>query len=114
MLVRPAGGMIKLYRNYAPATSDTPVQTVSAYHGLNGIFPLQRGSDVLVNWKRACGLLHISSDARIVLVWYPEMQLLDLYAPGEPDHYARIRERVERYGSRRFRRRRTQNTPPSW
>lgn len=72
--------MIKLYRNYDPATSDTPVQMVSAYRGLNDIVRMQRGSGVVVNWKQAGGFLHVSGDTRIIRVWdaHTETQLLDL------------------------------------
>ena len=44
ILVSYADGMVKLYRNYDPSTSDTPVQMISAYRGLNDIICLSRGS----------------------------------------------------------------------
>ncbi|KZV72684.1 hypothetical protein PENSPDRAFT_750813 [Peniophora sp. CONT] len=80
ILISSADGMIKLYRNYDPATSDTPVQMVSAYRGLNDIIRIPRGSGVVVNWKQAGGFLHISGDTRIIRVWdaHTETQLLDL------------------------------------
>ena len=72
--------MVKLYRNYDPATSDTPVQMVSAYRGLNDIIRLSRGSGVVVNWKQAGRFLHISGDTRAMYIWdtHTETQLLDL------------------------------------
>ena len=44
ILVSSIDEMVKLYRNYDPATSDTPVQMASAYRGLNDIICLPRGS----------------------------------------------------------------------
>jgi regulator-associated protein of mTOR len=77
-LAYKADGMIRLYRNYDPATSDTPVQMVSAFRGLNDIIRIQRGSGTVINWKQAGGFLHISGDTRIIRVWdaHTETQLL--------------------------------------
>ena len=80
ILVSSIDGMVKLYRNYDPATSDTPVQMASAYRGLNDIIRLSRGSGVVVNWKQAGRFLHISGDTRVMYIWdtHTETQLLDL------------------------------------
>ena len=80
ILVSYAEGMVKLYRNYNPATSDTPVQMVSAYRGLDDIIRLSRGSGVVVYWKQAGRFLHISGDTRAIYIWdtHTETQLLDL------------------------------------
>ncbi|KAI0033846.1 hypothetical protein K488DRAFT_77642 [Vararia minispora EC-137] len=80
VLISSADGMIRLYRNYDPATSNTPVQMVSAFRGLNDIVRMQRGSGAVINWKQAGGFLHISGDTRIIRVWdaHTETQLLDM------------------------------------
>ena len=57
ILVSYADGMVKLYRNYDPATSYTPVQMVSAYRGLNDIICLSRGSALSssgTRWEGSC------------------------------------------------------------
>ena len=64
-----ADGMIRLYRNYDPATSNTGVQMVSAFRGLNEVIPIRHGSGVVVDWKQSGGSLLVSGDSRIIRVW---------------------------------------------
>jgi regulatory associated protein of mTOR len=73
-----ADGMIRLYRNYDPATSCADVQMVSAFRGLSEIVSMRRGSGVVVDWKQAGGFLLIGGDSRIIRVWdaHTEAQLL--------------------------------------
>ena len=70
--------MIRLYRNYDPATSCTDVQMVSAFRGLSEIVSMRRGSGVVVDWKQAGGFLLVGGDSRIIRVWdaHTEAQLL--------------------------------------
>jgi hypothetical protein len=74
----PADGMIRLYRNYDPATSSTDVQMVSAFRGLGEIISMRRGAGVVVDWKQAGGYLLVGGDSRIIRVWdaHTEAQLL--------------------------------------
>jgi hypothetical protein len=74
----PADGMIRLYRNYDPATSSTDVQMVSAFRGLSEIISMRRGAGVVVDWKQAGGYLLVGGDSRIIRVWdaHTEAQLL--------------------------------------
>jgi len=76
--MRPADGMIRLYRNYDPATSSTDVQMVSAFRGLSEIIGMRRGAGVVVDWKQAGGFLLVGGDSRIIRVWdaHTEAQLL--------------------------------------
>ncbi|KAH9056937.1 raptor N-terminal caspase like domain-containing protein [Lactarius vividus] len=80
LLAGSADGMIRLYRNYDPATSNTDVQMVSAFRGLSEIISVRRGSGVVVDWKQAGGFLLVGGDSRIIRVWdaHTEAQLLDL------------------------------------
>ncbi|KAI0321261.1 hypothetical protein OF83DRAFT_1100511 [Amylostereum chailletii] len=80
ILSSTADGMIRLYRNYDPATSDSPVQMVSAFRGLSDIVKMRRGSGIVVSWKQAGGSLLVSGDSRIIRVWdaHTETQLMDL------------------------------------
>ena len=73
-----ADGMVRLYRNYDPATSATPVQMVSAFRGLGEIIPMRRGSGVVMDWKQSGGSLLVGGDSRIIRVWdaHTETQLL--------------------------------------
>src|SRR6266702_8602940 len=70
--------MIRLYRSYDPATSNTDVQMVSAFRGLSEIISVRRGSGVVVDWKQAGGFLLVGGDSRIIRVWdaHTEAQLL--------------------------------------
>jgi regulator-associated protein of mTOR len=70
--------MIRLYRNYDPATSSSDVQMVSAFRGLGEIISVRRGSGVIVDWKQAGGFLLVGGDSRIIRVWdaHTEAQLL--------------------------------------
>ena|ERR1700761_5844127 len=70
--------MIRLYRSYDPATSNTEVQMVSAFRGLSEIISVRRGSGVVVDWKQAGGFLLVGGDSRIIRVWdaHTEAQLL--------------------------------------
>jgi regulatory associated protein of mTOR len=70
--------MIRLYRNYDPATSCAGVQMVSAFRGLGEIVSMRRGSGVVVDWKQAGGFLLVGGDSRIIRVWdaHTEAQLL--------------------------------------
>ena len=70
--------MIRLYRSYDPATSNTDVQMVSAFRGLSEIINVRRGSGVVVDWKQAGGFLLVGGDSRIIRVWdaHTEAQLL--------------------------------------
>jgi regulator-associated protein of mTOR len=70
--------MIRLYRNYDPATSSTDVQMVSAFRGLSEIVSMRRGAGVVVDWKQAGGFLLVGGDSRIIRVWdaHTEAQLL--------------------------------------
>ncbi|KAI0066602.1 hypothetical protein BV25DRAFT_1820620 [Artomyces pyxidatus] len=79
LLVSSADGMIRLYRNYDPATSATPVQMVSAFRGLNEIISMPRGSGTVVDWKQSGGFLLVGGDSRTIRVWdaHTEAQLLD-------------------------------------
>ena len=74
----PADGMIRLYRNYDPATSSTDVQMVSAFRGLSEIISMRRGAGVVVDWKQAGGFLLVGGDSHIIRVWdaHTEAQLL--------------------------------------
>ncbi|KAI9513093.1 hypothetical protein F5148DRAFT_1273335 [Russula earlei] len=80
LLAGSADGMIRLYRNYDPATSSSEVQMVSAFRGLSEIISMRRGTGVIVDWKQAGGFLLIGGDSRIIRVWdaHTEAQLLDL------------------------------------
>ncbi|TFY81020.1 hypothetical protein EWM64_g2987 [Hericium alpestre] len=80
ILVSSADGMIRLYRNYDPATSNTPVQMVSSFRGLSDLVQMRRGSGVVVNWKQSGGSLLVGGDSRIIRVWdaHTESQLLDI------------------------------------
>ncbi|KAI0271448.1 raptor N-terminal caspase like domain-containing protein [Gloeopeniophorella convolvens] len=80
ILASSADGMIRLYRNYDPATSNTDVQMVSAFRGLSEIVSMRRGSGVVVDWKQSGGFLLVGGDSRIIRVWdaHTEAQLLDL------------------------------------
>ena len=73
-----ADGMIRLYRNYDPATSSTDVQMVSAFRGLSEIISMRRGAGVVVDWKQAGGFLLVGGDSHIIRVWdaHTEAQLL--------------------------------------
>ena len=73
-----ADGMIRLYRNYDPATSTTDVQMVSAFRGLSEIISMRRGAGVVVDWKQAGGFLLVGGDSHIIRVWdaHTEAQLL--------------------------------------
>lgn len=70
--------MIRLYRNYDPATSSTDVQMVSAFRGLSEIISMRRGAGVVVDWKQAGGFLLVGGDSHIIRVWdaHTEAQLL--------------------------------------
>jgi regulatory associated protein of mTOR len=70
--------MVRLYRNYDPATSASSVQMVSAFRGLGEIVPMRRGSGVVTDWKQSGGTLLIGGDSRIIRVWdaHTETQLL--------------------------------------
>ncbi len=70
--------MVRLYRNYDPATSSTDVQMVSAFRGLSEIISMRRGAGVVVDWKQAGGFLLVGGDSRIIRVWdaHTEAQLL--------------------------------------
>jgi hypothetical protein len=70
--------MIRLYRNYDPATSNADVQMVSAFRGLSEIISVRRGSGVVVDWKQAGGFLLVGGNSRIIRVWdaHTEAQLL--------------------------------------
>jgi len=70
--------MIRLYRNYDPATSSTDVQMVSAFRGLSEIVSMRRGAGVVVDWKQAGGFLLVGGDSHIIRVWdaHTEAQLL--------------------------------------
>lgn len=70
--------MIRLYRNYDPATSSTEVQMVSAFRGLSEIISMRRGAGVVVDWKQAGGFLLVGGDSHIIRVWdaHTEAQLL--------------------------------------
>ncbi|THH18632.1 hypothetical protein EW146_g2399 [Bondarzewia mesenterica] len=85
ILVSSADGMIRLYRNYDPATSSTGVQMVSAFRGLGEIIQVRRGSGVVVNWKQSGGSLLVSGDSRMIRVWdaHTESQLMDLATNSE-------------------------------
>lgn len=74
----PADGMIRLYRNYDPATCSTEVQMVSAFRGLSEIISMRRGTGVVVDWKQAGGFLLVGGDSHIIRVWdaHTEAQLL--------------------------------------
>jgi regulatory associated protein of mTOR len=83
--------MIRLYRNYDPATSSTDVQMVSAFRGLSEIISMRRGAGVIVDWKQAGGFLLVGGDSRIIRVWdaHTEAQLLvrvyfDLICDSKP------------------------------
>ncbi|KAI0307654.1 hypothetical protein B0F90DRAFT_1621839 [Multifurca ochricompacta] len=78
LLASSADGMIRLYRNYDPATSSTDVQMVSAFRGLGEIISMRRGSGVVVDWKQAGGFLLVGGDSRVIRVWdaHTEAQLL--------------------------------------
>lgn len=73
-----ADGMIRLYRNYDPATSNTDVQMVSAFRGLSEIISMRRGAGVVMDWKQAGGFLLVGGDSHIIRVWdaHTEAQLL--------------------------------------
>jgi WD40 repeat protein len=64
-----ADGMIRLYRNYDPATSSSDVQMVSAFRGLSEIISMRRGAGVVVDWKQAGGFLLVGGDSHIIRVW---------------------------------------------
>lgn len=85
ILVGTADGMIRLYRNYDPATSNTGVQMVSAFRGLNEVIPVRHGSGVVVDWKQSGGSLLVSGDSRIIRVWdaHTESQVMDLMTESE-------------------------------
>ena len=70
--------MIRLYRNYDPATSSTDVQMVSAFRGLSEIISMRRGAGVVMDWKQAGGFLLVGGDSHIIRVWdaHTEAQLL--------------------------------------
>ena len=78
-----ADGMIRLYRNYDPATSSTDVQMVSAFRGLSEIISMRRGAGVIMDWKQAGGFLLVGGDSRIIRVWdaHTEAQLLVCASP---------------------------------
>ncbi|THH30240.1 hypothetical protein EUX98_g3964 [Antrodiella citrinella] len=64
ILTGAADGIIRLFRNYDPAVSNSPVQMVSAFRGLN-----ENG-----------GILLVGGDSRIVRVWdaHTESQIMDI------------------------------------
>lgn len=70
--------MVRLYRNYDPATSNTPVQLVSAFRGLGHLISTPRGSGVVAEWKQAGGQLHLGGDSRTIRIWdaHTESQLM--------------------------------------
>ncbi|KAI0042582.1 hypothetical protein FA95DRAFT_1564189 [Auriscalpium vulgare] len=80
LLVSSADGMIRLYRNYDPATSASPVQMVSAFRGLSEIINMRRGAGTVVDWKQSGGYLLVGGDARIIRLWdaHTEAQIVDL------------------------------------
>ncbi|KAA1478089.1 hypothetical protein DENSPDRAFT_934104 [Dentipellis sp. KUC8613] len=85
ILVSSADGMIRLYRNYDPATSNSSVQMVSAFRGLGEIIQMRRGTGVVVDWKQSGGSLLVGGDSRIIRIWdaHTESQLLDLETNAE-------------------------------
>jgi hypothetical protein len=90
LMLCPADGMIRLYRNYDPATCSTDVQMVSAFRGLSEIISMRRGSGVVVDWKQAGGFLLVGGDSHIIRVWdaHTEAQLLvsgHLILPANPN-----------------------------
>lgn len=70
--------MVRLYRNYDPATSSAPVQLVSAFRGLSHLIQIPQGSGVVAEWKQAGGQLHLGGDSRMIRIWdaHTESQLM--------------------------------------
>lgn len=75
-----ADGVIRLYRNYDPATGQGPVQLVSAFRGLSEVIQMKKGSGVVMDWKQSGGSLLVGGDSKIIRVWdaHTETQVLDL------------------------------------
>lgn len=74
-----ADGILRLYRNYDPATSNAPVQLVSAFRALSEIVrPVPHGVGTIVDWQQLTGHLHVSGDSRLIRIWdaHNEMQVM--------------------------------------
>ena len=88
LILFSADGVIRLYRNYDPATSSTDVQMVSAFRGLSEIISMRRGAGVVVDWKQAGGFLLVGGDSHTIRVWdaHTEAQLLVREYSTSPAH----------------------------
>ncbi|CCM02264.1 uncharacterized protein FIBRA_04347 [Fibroporia radiculosa] len=85
ILTAASDGVIRLYRNYDPSSSNGPVQMVSSFRGANEVLQLSRGSGVVTDWRQSGGSLMVGGDSRIIRVWdaHTESQVMDLYTNSE-------------------------------
>lgn len=60
---------MRLYRNYDPDLSGSPVQMVSSFRGLNEVLRMKRGAGLITEWKQQGGMILVGGDSRIVRVW---------------------------------------------
>lgn len=64
-----ADGIVRLYRNYDPDLSGSPVQMVSSFRGLNELLRMKRGAGLVTEWKQSGGSLLVGGDSRFIRVW---------------------------------------------
>lgn len=64
-----ADGIVRLYRNYDPDLSGSPVQMVSSFRGLNEVLRMKRGAGLITEWRQAGGTLLVGGDSRLIRIW---------------------------------------------
>jgi regulatory associated protein of mTOR len=64
-----ADGIARLYRNYDSTLEQGPIQMVSAFHALNEMISVRRGSGLLLDWRQSGGSLLAGGDSRIIRHW---------------------------------------------
>ncbi|KAF8167286.1 hypothetical protein B0H34DRAFT_792028 [Crassisporium funariophilum] len=85
ILAASSDGIIRLYRNYDPSLNEGPLQTVSAFRGVNEMIQVRQrnglgGVGVVMDWKQSAGTLLVGGDSRVIKVWdaQTETQGLDM------------------------------------
>lgn len=80
-----ADGIVRLYRNYDPDLSGSPVQMVSSFRGLNEVLRMRRGAGLITEWRQAGGTLLVGGDSRIIRIWdaNTETPIMDLDTNSE-------------------------------
>ncbi|EKM61656.1 uncharacterized protein PHACADRAFT_248390 [Phanerochaete carnosa HHB-10118-sp] len=80
ILTGAADGIVRMYRNYDPDLSGSPVQMVSSFRGLNEVLRMKRGAGLITEWKQQGGTLLVGGDSRMVRVWdaHTESSIMDI------------------------------------